>query len=507
MTQIVETKTTETDYVPTVNAELPSINADRDALHKRGEQDINFFASLAIPHVVTEPFPEFYVAIFHMLISRTPEQMGAILRFALGLPRGHAKTTFIKVLIAWLIVYDRVKFVLVICANDQLAHALVSDINDILGSSNIEKIYGRWTDNLTTDAKEQKVAHYHGHSVSIAAKGEGSAMRGINIKHARPDLVLFDDAQTKDCDESPVESAKFRRRFVATLKVIAPKGNRLIVYIGNMYSDTCMLYQLKTSKSWISFVTGAILENGEPLWPALHSLDSLLDGYLHDVELGEEEVWFAEVMNDPQHRGVSLIDGQVPVYDTNFGPVVPDGVFITIDPAGFRKKSDDNVIAIHFVYDGTASVYKVFAGNKNPEELIKETLDYAIEYGASLIAVESVAYQQTLLFWFNKYLTALGLQDIHVVPLTPKNRSKESRLLVFAKELVAGSYALHNAARAQVMWQLQKYKIGKKDNKDDIIDACAYGIDVRAEYWHLVTNLVLKRIMNNAKVIEANTPF
>lgn len=497
----------QAELAPSVIADIPSITVNKDETKQRCEQDINFFAALAIPHVVTDPFPPFYVAMFHLLMSRTPEQLGKIMRFALGLPRGHAKTTFIKVMIAWMIVFDKIRFVIVICANDDLAQALVSDINDILGSPNIESIFGRWTDNLTTDAKQQKIAFYHGHNIAIAAKGEGSSMRGINIKHQRPDMILFDDAQTKECDESPVESVKFRRRFTATLKIIAPKGTRLIVYIGNMYSDTCMLYQLKESSSWISLITGAILESGEPLWPALHSLEDLLDGYLHDVSLGEEEVWFAEVMNDPQHRGTSLADGTIPVYDQDFSRIQPDGVFITIDPAGFRKKSDDNVIVVHYVYDGKPVIYAVEAGNKDPEKLIKEAIDLALEHGASLIAVEAVAYQQTLLYWFERFLQTLGLQDIHVVPLSPKQRSKESRLIVWVKELVSDSYRVHTKARASVLWQIQKYKLGKKENKDDIIDACAYGIDVRAEYWHLITNRIIQRIANQSKVIENNTPF
>ncbi len=56
--------------------------------YERGKQDINFFAALCIPDVCLYPFPDFYVAAFHLLLSK-PDKL---LRFALGLPRGHAKT-------------------------------------------------------------------------------------------------------------------------------------------------------------------------------------------------------------------------------------------------------------------------------------------------------------------------------------------------------------------------------------------------------------------------------
>ena len=497
-----------TDLAPVKAADIPIVNVDIEEARNRCSTDINFFASLAIPMVMLSPFPAFYVSIFQMLINRAPNQIGRILRFALGLPRGHAKTTFIKVIIAWLIVFDKIKFVIIICASEPLALEIVDDINDILSSENIEQIFGRWSDQLTTDAKELKKAFYHGRNVTIAAKGEGSSMRGINIKHERPDCILFDDAQTKECDESPVESAKFRRRFVATLKIIAPRGDRLIVYIGNMYSENCMLYQLKKSSRWISLITGAILEDGQPLWPELHSLEELLDSYLHDVELGEEEVWFAEVMNDPIIASLSLITEGIPEYNEDFSVTIPDGVFVTIDPAGMKKTSDDNVIVLHYVYNGKGIVRKINAGIKDPETLIKECLAQVIEEGASVIGVEDAGYQGTLLFWLNKYMTLWGIKNVTVVPLKPKNRSKESRIRSFVFEVLNKEYNIHAEARAQWLWQAMKYKIGKKDNKDDILDGCAYGIDMRTEYWPLITNLKKLSLTHERPAIPVdNTPF
>jgi hypothetical protein len=53
-----------------------------------------------------------------------------------------------------------------------------------------------------------------------------------------------------------------------------------------------------------------------------------------------------------------------------------------------------------------------------------------------------------------------------------------------------------------------KYKIGKKDNKDDILDCVAYGLDVRNQYWHLVSNLKSSgKFEMIAGVQVNNTPF
>ena len=483
-------------------------NVKPEEAYERGKHDLNFFACLLIPEVMISLFPAFYIGLFKILTARSPEQMGKILRFALGLPRAHAKTTFIKVIICWLIVYDKISFAIILCANQDLADELLSDVNDMLCTENARLIYGDWEGQLTTDAKQLKKCFYHKRSVILAAKGADTAIRGINIKHRRPDLIFCDDAQTKENDDSPTDRLKFRKRLVATMKIISPMGSRLIVYVGNMYSEDCILFQLKNNPTWISLITGAIKEDGNPLWPELHSLETLMESYYHDEAMGEADVWFAEIMNDPISKSSSLLHAPIPDFPYEEAEIVPDGVFMTIDPAGFRKHSDDNVIAVHYVHDGKGAVAETDAGIKDPEQLIIRALQMALMHGVSLIGVEETGYQQTLLFWFTKYIKEWGLEGIHVVPLKPAGRSKEARIRLFVAELYATNYYLFSTVRATYTWQAMKYKIGKKDNKDDILDAIAYGLDVRNDYWHLVTNLKTLGINHqSASVQRHNTPF
>lgn len=493
--------------------ELTDVSIDNIEAYKRGYVDINFFASMALPHVMVSPLPAFYVLVWQILVMRDKCDIGRIMRFALGLPRGHAKTTFIKVIIAWLICYDKISFALLICSTEPLAEELLDDVNDILGSSNIEMVYGGWQECLTKDTKELKKAFYHGRPVILAAKGAGSSLRGLNIKHTRPDLVFCDDAQTRENDESPTERLRLLRWLVATLfKVIAVRGDRLIIYVGNMYSEECILRMFQKSNSWISLVTGAILSNGQPLWPELHSLESLMESYYHDEELGLADLWFAEVMNDPKGSATSLLNGPLPIcpYEED---AIADGVFITIDPAGFRNGSDDNEIILHKVFDG----FPYVAGRlstatdkdlTNPKKLVEKALDMAIQTGASLIGVEDQGYQQTLLFWFNYFMEELKIAGIEIVALKPHGRTKETRIRQHISELYGGTYFIGPSVRAAYVWQATKYKIGAKKNRDDLLDACAYGQDIRNEYWHLVkNNLTLPRYTTHAVVVGNNTPF
>jgi hypothetical protein len=491
---------------------LTEVGVDITEARERARVDFNFFASLAIPDTYIFEFPPFYIYLYQILTAQENFDTASLIRFALGLPRGHAKTTFIKVLIAWLVCFDKVKFVLVACANETLAQNLLADIHDILSSPNIETIFGSWAANVSTDRVNLKKAMYHGRPVILAAVGVGSSVRGIVLKNQRPDFILCDDAQTRENDESETERNSLMRWLVATLfRTLSPLGARTIVYIGNMYSDKCILNQFKNNSHWISLVTGAILADGTTLWPQLHSLESLMESYYHDEELGLGSLWFAEVMNDPVNPATALLSGPLPHFEWDPEKTVWDAAFITVDPAGFRKHSDFNVVAGHIVQDGECRTVEIAFGVVDPEELIIETLKMAIMLGASLIAVEDVAYQQTLQFWMQKYLKMWEMSDIVVVGVNPHGRTKESRIKNHVQELYAGNWYLADGnVRSTYVWQATRYRLGEKDNKDDILDAVAYGTDVRndPQLWQFVTRLDhLRKANRPARVIANNTPF
>jgi hypothetical protein len=145
----------------------------------------------------------------------------------------------------------------------------------------------------------------------------------------------------------------------------------------------------------------------------------------------------------------------------------------------------------------------------DPEQLILKALALAVKWRCSLIGVEDTGYQMTLGFWLMKYITQFQMHGLAVVPLKPHGRSKESRIRLFIAELYNESYFLHDPqTRRDFTWQASTYKLGKSDNKDDLLDACAYGLDVRNEYWHMISLLDFGlTIDGECRVLTNNTPF
>jgi len=471
--------------------EPSTLNVSLSDAYERGKVDINFFAALCMPSIFLYPLPLFYIAAWQLISSDDEDRIDSLFRFALGLPRGHAKTTFVKILIAWMICYDKASFILVVCSNSSLAENLLADIDDILASDNITSIYGQWNSgNKATDSKDTKKAAYHGRSVTLVARGWSAGIRGINLKNHRPDFIFCDDVQTKDNDLSPTEREKLLNELAGTIfKAVSHRGRRTIVYVGNLYSDECILQQFRKNPHWTSLVTGAILEDGSPLWPELVSLEELKESYEHDEALGLSHIWFAEVMNDPQSVLHSLLPKPLP--DSPVAEIiVDDGAFITIDPAGFRSTSDDNVIAVGKKYEDRCFGVAMDRGIKDPSELIQKAIAMALEHGVSLIGIEAVAYQQTLCFWMTFFLRKLNINHITVVELHPHGRSKESRIRQYVAELYKGSQVLHDpACRREFTWQGSMYKLGKKENRDDVLDTFAYFQDIRNEFWERIQPL------------------
>jgi len=482
--------------------------------------DLNFFSRVAIPQVHDNDLPVFYGEIWFFLLAQiisVRDTLHSIFRFALGLPRGHAKTTFSKLLVAYGILFGLFDFVLIVGSSEDRAQDILDDINGILGSDNIRKLFGDWNGPTAVerDTREVKIRNFLGREIILAAVGAGTALRGINIRNRRPGFILLDDVQTKENDESPAERDRLLRWILSTLLKSRDPKHCFVFYIGNMYSEQCILKQLQSNRMWTSLITGAILADGTALWEELHPLKNLLEEYEHDASLGKADIWFAEIMNDPQSVTQSLFpDGRIP--DCPYAEDAEleiQASYITIDPAGFRKDSDDNVVACHKIVDDTPMVAEIRAGKWDPETTILEAIDCAIDNSCTHIGVESVAYQQTLKFWIELYLQMYHLDDsITVLEIKPGIAAKHSRIRAWVGNVLGGNYPiLRSVDRALVLYQGIQYRAGKKDNQDDILDGCAFGDYMlnkhrdELEYQFGITPSIDRSI--KARVVSMNTPM
>ena len=490
---------------------IHSLHADTTSAKERCKTDFNFFAGLCLTHQFLFPFPQYYVTLFFFIV-RTIESGNfaaakRILRLALGLPRGFAKTTFLKIVIVWLIVHDKFSFFVICCATEPKAQNFIGDVYNILCSPNIVALYGDFAKKQIDDNKTTKQAFYRGRMVILQAIGANSNIRGINIGNDRPDFILCDDAQSPESAKDAAQSQDLLTWFVGTLFKIVNPFKSVICFVGNMTDITCVLYRLKEHPDWLSLITGCILENGQSLWPELHPIESLIAGFFHDEALGEADTWFAEMMNDPVAKSDALLHGPLPIKRFEFA-IEPEAAFVTLDPAGFKDGADENVLTGHQILNGKFHIAEMDGGKWDPGTCVKNGIKMLMRINGNILGVEGTAYQSTFAFWFNKYCEDEKITGLQAIPLQISNIAKEKRIRAFVKEMYAGEYSfLRDIDRQKFTWQASMYRSGKKKNKDDWLDSPALGLVIRNNHRHLLRLRKDPGVTKPLGVITNNTSF
>lgn len=485
---------------------------DRKEAFDLAKSDLNFLASLAMPTIYEFPFPPILLAIWGLL----QEKIGidGIYRLLLGLPRGHAKTTLIKLFILWIILFTDRKFILIICASSPKAENFLADVWGYLAEPNIVSIFGNAHLVAEEDNKGQKIFSFRGRTIVLTAVGQGS-VRGINVKNSRPDVIVFDDVQDKENAESETESNKLLHWIQSTAMKLRDPRRCLFVYIGNKYrvppTCVCILERMQQNDMWDSIVTGAILEDGQPLWPELHSLKSLMEEFENDMKMGTPEVFLAEIMNDTESSFNALIDVTKIPMNPFEDQVLCQGRFIIIDVATNKIGADDTAIGCFGIYPigderERTVLEKIKFGSLSPRETIMESFNLCFATGANVIGVESVAYQSSLLFWFTELAREMGVEGIDFVELTVRGK-KNTRILAYLKKLLKGDSYLANDVRSVVFHQALAFKPAKTNNRDDILDMGEKEQQIMEKFRWLCRLPTAVSMFPEGRVIEDNSCF
>lgn len=463
------------------------ISVNSEQAHEAARTDLNFLAALSIPDVFRFPFPSLFLTIWSWLLAFVHKER-EFPQLALGLPRGFAKTTFVKIFVIFCILFTKRKFILIISSSATLAQNIIADIQDILDHPNIKKLFGDWRVGLEKDTQTLKKFGYRGRSITIVGIGAGTSLRGLNIKNERPDVMIFEDIQTRECADSQVESEKLEQWLFGTaMKAKSPFGC-MFLFIANMYpTKHSILRKLKTNSTWVKFIVGGILEDGTSLWEDLQPLSQLMQEYQNDLEAGHPEIFYAEVLNDENASVNNLIDvSALPTYPYEENEI-PGGNFIVIDPATGKVNGDAVSIGYFEVLNSKPALQDVIEDKFSPGDSIRIALELALTKNCRLIAVESNAYQYTFLYWFNFICRQLGISGIFCVEVYSGTLSKVSRILHMFKELKSGEQYYHPRTKALVNAQITQFNPLKNNNTDGILDLLTYAPKVMAMYEEYIT--------------------
>lgn len=454
---------------------------------KAAEEDLNFLSALVLGEHMLYLFPGMFIAIWTFLKSKV-FLIRDFSQLAIGIPRAFAKTTFVKIFIVYCVLFTSKKFILVISSNEDHAINIIKDVCDMLSMPNILALFGDYTINMERNQAQCKVFKFRTRRIILAGFGAKGSVRGLNIGLDRPDVMIFEDYQTKEESENEELSRKLYQEMIGThMKSKSPFGC-LFIFIANMYpTPGSILKKLKINKDWMSFIVGGILSNGESLWEELQPLDQLLAEYEKDLNAGHPEIFLSEVLND-ENAGIKAgIDiTKIPQFPHELDEL-PQGRAIIVDPSLDNPTSDYNGVGLCGLYDGIPFLEKVLLKRYTPFELIKNALIMAMESGTRLIVVENVAYQASLLFWFDKICLDNGISGFHFMPLNVGGKSKNAKIMSTLKELDRGEIGVKPEVRPLLVNEIIKFNPLKKNNQDTCLDLLTFMKKVMEQYLDLTT--------------------
>lgn len=453
------------------------------------KSSLDFLAGLAMPTVYQFGFPPVFLTVWDWLISFAGKQR-EFPQLALGLPRGFSKTTVMKLFILYCILFTDKKFILIVAENLKKAENILADVMDMLEEPNIKKTFGDWRLGIENERLDLKKFGYRGRNIILAALGSGGDPRGLNIKNQRPDIILMDDIQSRDCADSEQQSSTLERWIYGTLMKAKSPFGCMFLFTANMYpTNWSILRKLKKNPNWTKFITGGILADGSSLWEDLQPITQLLREYENDLASGHPEIFYAEVLNDETASANNLIDlsklPPIPVEDGD----IPAGNFIVIDPATGKVNSDEVAIGYFEVYEGYPVLREIKHSRYSPGDTIEVAIRLALAHNCRLICIESVAYQSTLGYWFNFICQQRGIYGIECVEIYPGGSSKNSRILTMFKALQSGEIFVSDNCKSDVFLEIIQFNPLRRDNQDNILDLLTYAPKILNEFGEYIISM------------------
>lgn len=425
------------------------------------------------------PTPPFHVQMFNMFSN--PD----LKRVCIACPRAHAKTTLMKIA-ASRIIYTAPSTGLNIgylSNSSPLAAKALLDIKHLITSPNMVSVFGCPEFQIEQHDRGEYRFTLNNKIFTMSCFGANSQIRGYNVNNRRIDVLIIDDLENRQENESDVLFAKLKRWFYSdVIKAISYNGR--IIMIGNIVNKNSIVNENCTSSKWASMKLSAIKADGSPLWPELNSFEDLLADY-NDYSLkGLGGQWCAEMLNDPTAANSLGVDigriGRKPKMDAASSNHLYG--FITIDPAiSAQTWGHAQAVAVHCYYESPTGlgywqiVETSISYGESPVALYSKIQTLADKWSIAVIGFEAEAYQASLKPVF-EYMDSVNGRSgfLEYIPLSTMKKSKAARIKSFIDLLYQGVYYLSEDDNLSVS-QLLSFNPTRRDNSDDLIDVESYG--------------------------------
>lgn len=513
---------------PPLPVSLAKVQADIQAqARRRAQQSLRAFGRLYLPHHLEKPPSRMHQDLYQMLEALT-ERPGS--RLAVAAPRNSAKSTLVTLLYPlWSICHGRHRFIVLLSdtadkAGEFLEHIkyelvtnvrLAEDYPEACERSRRYPRAPRWRANEIVTAN----------GIKVAAQGVSQNIRGRRNVESRPDLIIVDDAETRENTLTAEARAKMDDWFNKSILKAGSKEARVLV-VGTIQHYDSLLAKLTNNmrsplwegrvyrsviqwsthpelwETWAALLhrreeldgeTGppaalryyeankeAMLEGTEVLWPENEDYHSLMV-----MRESEGPASFdSEKQNEPVNPADCLfLEQEFQYWDDRWKSpaeliesVGRNAVWVgACDPSLGKsgKHADDSAIISLLRDSSTGNLYVIDADivRRKPDVIIDNILTYQRLRGYAQFAFESNQFQSLLADELARRSNEQGLY----LPVEPVQHSTDKLARIQGLQPLVRSGTLQFSRRHTVL--LEQMRLFPKAAHDDGPDALEMAVD------------------------------
>lgn len=426
-------------------------------------EDIEEFGKFFFPNHIKLKTPKFHREIYKLYQSE-------LKKIGICAPRGHSKSTITDlVYLAWAIVHNKAKFILLI--SDTYSQAVLF-LDALKAELEANDLLIQWYGKLTSDSWSE--GEIITNKIMIKALGAGMKVRGLKYHESRPDLVVVDDLENDELVDSRERRQKLEHWFNGALIPAMARDGRIVI-IGTILHYDSLLYKIMNGDAYGEFerrMYRAIQEDGTALWPEHLNLDELEQIKREYLGKGQGYIFYQEYQNEP----ISAEDRKFKVEKVKYfeesnldGKLLNN--YITVDRAYSTEKTADWTGIIVNSVDVNNNWYVREAIRFKGEEtaLIDLIFNLNEQYRALKTGFEQKAYKYTFeptlkseMARRNTFFSIVELKDLQ--------RRKELRIEGLLPRWETGTIYLKRE-HTDLLDELIKFP---KALHDDLSDALAY---------------------------------
>jgi len=436
--------------------------------------DSVFYSRTFFPQTFRQQSPLFHREIWNLLDSPEYQYIG------LEVFRGGAKTTLARANISKRIAYGISRVILPVSAS--LAHAS----RTIRWLKKQVETNARWTSTFRlrkgakwTDEEIEIVNETAECSIYVLAVGITGQIRGVNLEDYRPDFILADDP----CDEENSGTDEQRKKtaalfFGALAPGLAPRSEQpfsKMALLQTSLDKEDLINTAHKDPQWRT-VRFPILAEGPDkqivsAWPDRWSTKELLANKEAYTRRSQLHLWLREF----ECTVTSPEDAPLKAEWLKFYQAEPEGgvVYIGIDPA-ISSNKDAHKFAIVVIKVRGPDVYLLDHFSQvgvNPEQAWNQFLIFALKYRPYQVAVESIAYQKALAFYFREKMKAAGT-FWPVIEYQDRRKKRDRILQAYTGRATEGHFYVkesdHEFISAWTSWRVSQ--------DSDLLDAGAIAL-------------------------------